>query len=589
MVRRKVVFPLIFAALALVIIACQAISGPGSKPTVIIASPPSESVYTLGEEVAVQSTATDPLGITQVTLLVDGNVARDDPSPVAQGQAQFSLIQSWIADSVGQHLLTVRATNSQGATSESGIRVTVQAQTGNPSPTSISSIATAVPIATIPPLPTSAPQTDVPTGIPPNNPPTQAPPACVVNSRFVADVTIPDGTTFTPNAVFTKTWRVLNNGNCAWENFTLVFVSGTQMAANGIYPVPSTPPGGTADLVVPMTAPSNYGAYSGNWKMRDAAGQLFGTQLTVVINVPSPVTTVPPSHTPPPTSTGCSGQPNDFTLGASATTITTGQSTKLSWTQVKNASAVYLIGGEFGDSPGQGVETPGERIVSPNANTTYTLKAICSNGGKTREKSVTITVNAGVANFSGNWYHNFGTMVLAQAGANVNGSYTNASGGSGEINGSVTGNVLDGTYNINGGSGTIKFTLGPNGKTFTGNFDGTTTWCGAKNGQNFPNGCSYAGNWTSDYGDGDCPMTLQRQDLNVTGSYCLGTLSGTISFANQFAILSGTYNNNAPSSGPFEFFLPAFSGQSFSGNYNVNKEWCGWRNNSSKPNPCLRQ
>lgn len=591
-------FPLIFTILGLVIIGCQT-TGPAqqTRPTIIISSPPSGSVFSLGQEVTISSTATDPAGVTQVALLVDGVQVRQDPSPVAQGQAQFSLIQSWIAESVGQHTLTVRATNSQGATSDAGILVNIKAQSGTGEPPTVVAIATAVPIGTVPSQPTGAPQTDTPVGNLPSPIPATPVPTCVLSSKFIADVTIPDGTVFTPGAVFTKTWRVQNNGTCAWENFALVFLSGARMAAGSIYPVPTTLPGATADLVVPMTAPSNYGVYGGTWRIRSSAGQLFGTSLTVLINVPSPATAVPPTHTPAPTHTpqptvaGCSGQPNDFDFSANTTTITAGQSVKLSWGPVTNASEVRLDGGEFSN---EGVAAPGNRTVSPNSTTTYTLKAKCNNGGATREESVTITVNAGVGNFAGNWVHNFGTMKLNQLGDQVNGTYHNSFVPSDSIvQGTVVGNKLTGTWGNN--DGTIVFNLTADGKRFTGNWDGTEAWCGARPGENFPNNCSFHGNWTSDYGDGNCAMSLQRKDNAVTGTYCIGTLQGNISYdtTTRQTVLTGTYSNQFGLSDAFKFYLFGYNALQFNGNYTgtggTKYEWCGWRSSSSKPNPCMKQ
>lgn len=605
MVRRFSLFSLIFAPLAFVIIACQALGGgQTSKPTVIIASPPSGSVYSVGEEVFVQSTATDPSGVTQVSLLVDGAVVRQDPSPVAQGQAQFSLIQSWVSAGVGQHNLTVRATNSQGATSDSGIIVNVKEQTAQ-QPTPVVSIATAVPLATPlpatdvppPPLPTNAEATSVPpvtvlvvTATPP--PATDVPaaptattaPTCVINSKFVADLTIPDGTIFTPNAVFTKSWRVLNNGSCDWENFSLVFVSGTQMSAGGIYPVPNTPPGATADLTVPMNAPGNYGSYSGVWRLRNTAGQLFGTNLTVVINVPSPATAVPPTPTPPPTLAGCSGQPNDFTFVASQSTITAGQSVTLSWGAVNNASEVRLDGGEFSN---EGVAAPGNRTISPNATTQYNLKAICNNSGQSRTKSVTVTVNAPVGNFAGQWVHNFGTMTLTQNGTVVTGTYQNSlEGGSGSLAGQVSGNVLTGTY-TKVQTLPIQFTLSADGKRFNGNWNGTNQWCGARPGQSFPGGCSFAGSWNTQYGAGTpCGMNLTRKDNNITGTYCNGTITGAITYASSQTVLTGNYHIGG-FSGTLQFFINGYNALQFQGNYDSSNAWCGWRDGSSTPSPCL--
>jgi hypothetical protein len=284
---------------------------------------------------------------------------------------------------------------------------------------------------------------------------------------------------------------------------------------------------------------------------------------------------------------GCSGQPNDFDFVASSTNITSGQSVTLSWNAVNNASAAFLIGGEFGPDPGQGVAAPGNRVVSPAATTEYKLKAICNNSGLTREKTVTVNVSAPVGNFAGAWYHNFGKMNLTQVGNNVTGTYANGfSGGNGSIAGIVEGNTLTGTYTI-GGSGPIEFTLSADGKRFDGTWGASNKWCGARDGEFFPNGCSYQGNFTSDYGDGNCPMTLQRKDNNVTGSYCIGNVTGTISFDGNFTVLTGTYNNLIPGSGPFKFFLAGYNGLRFQGNYNNGGgEWCGWRASSSKPSPC---
>ncbi|MBI4671845.1 MAG: hypothetical protein HY741_09300 [Chloroflexi bacterium] len=596
--RRPVVFALFFACLGFVIIACQGFGAPSSKPTVIIASPPSGSVYTVGEQVVVQSTSTDPAGVQRVALLVDGNVVREDPSPVTQGQAQFSLIQSWVAESAGQHTLTVRATNSQNASAESGIIINVREQTGL-QPTTIIAIATAVPLASSTPLPTNQPTTAptntavtivvTATSAPPTNAPPTVQPPCVDNSKFIADLTIPDHTIFSPNAVFNKSWRVQNTGNCTWENFSLVFVSGTQMAASGLYPVPNTPPGATADLLVPMTAPANYGAYHGTWRLRNAKGQLFGANLTVVIDLPAPATVAPPTNTVQPTSqTGCSGQPNDFTFNASATTITAGQSVTLSWSGITNASEARLDGGEFTND---GVETPGNRTVSPASTTTYTLTAKCNNGGATRQKSITITVNSGgsVANFAGTWNHNFGNMVLAQSGSNVNGSYNNGFGGSGTIDGVVTGNTLNGQWHFGPSNGTIQFVMGGSGNTFTGNWDGTNQWCGARTGQLFPNGCAFDGKWKTKYpSNSNCSMELNQNGPVVSGTYCNGTIeNGSISYAAGYVILNGTWKISPTINGPFIFYLPAFTSSQFQGNYS-GTEWCGWRSSSSAPSPCLK-
>lgn len=116
-------------------------------------------------------------------------------------------------------------------------------------------------------------------------------------AQFIADVTIPDGTSIAPGATFTKTWRLKNIGTCTWTtSYALVFSAGDPIGA----PQPATvnfpssvAPGQTVDLSVNLTAPKTAGHYIGFWKLRNASGVLFGIGSTadksfwVEINVSS--------------------------------------------------------------------------------------------------------------------------------------------------------------------------------------------------------------------------------------------------------------------------------------------------------------
>ncbi len=97
-------------------------------------------------------------------------------------------------------------------------------------------------------------------------------------AQFIADVTIPDGTSLAPGATFTKTWRLENIGTCTWTtSYSAVFVSGDQMSAPASVNLPSSvAPGGTVDISVNMTAPASAGHYRGNWELRNGWGGLFG-------------------------------------------------------------------------------------------------------------------------------------------------------------------------------------------------------------------------------------------------------------------------------------------------------------------------
>lgn len=122
---------------------------------------------------------------------------------------------------------------------------------------------------------------------------------CTDSAQYVADVTIPDGTTFTGGTAFTKTWRLKNNGTCTWTTgYSLVFSSGEKMGGPDSVPLASNvAPGQTVDLSVNLTAPAAGGSYRGFWMLRNASGVNFGigTPATkafwVSINVLKPVIT----------------------------------------------------------------------------------------------------------------------------------------------------------------------------------------------------------------------------------------------------------------------------------------------------------
>lgn len=95
------------------------------KPGVVIDSPPSGSTAAMGEEVFVQSTSTDTVGITRVDLQVDGTVVRSDNTPEETPQPQFSLLQAWTA-APGDHTLSVIAYRADGTASDpASVTITV--------------------------------------------------------------------------------------------------------------------------------------------------------------------------------------------------------------------------------------------------------------------------------------------------------------------------------------------------------------------------------------------------------------------------------------------------------------------------------
>lgn len=102
--------------------------------------------------------------------------------------------------------------------------------------------------------------------------------AAADRGEFVEDISVPDGEAHAPGELFTKTWRLKNTGETTWTTeYSLVFISGALMDAPASVSLPiEVGPGETVDISVEMTAPAEAGTYQGFWKLRNAAGQIFG-------------------------------------------------------------------------------------------------------------------------------------------------------------------------------------------------------------------------------------------------------------------------------------------------------------------------
>ncbi|MBR6089800.1 MAG: transporter substrate-binding domain-containing protein [Anaerolineaceae bacterium] len=143
--------------------------------------------------------------------------------------------------------------------------------------------------------------TVVPTAAPVIYPtqPAPAPVTCINSMTFVADVTVPDGYQVAPGDPFRKTWRVYNNGTCAWTpDYSFVYVSGDQMSGNNVFVPVSVAMGQTVDLSVDMIAPADLGTHKGYWQMRAPTGVNFGETVWVNVNVVNGPQPVYPTPTP---------------------------------------------------------------------------------------------------------------------------------------------------------------------------------------------------------------------------------------------------------------------------------------------------
>ena len=129
------------------------------------------------------------------------------------------------------------------------------------------------------PTPTPVgPAPTLPPTLTPTPTPTLPPATSCDQAEFVADVTVPDGSTFAAGQAFTKTWRLKNVGTCTWTpSYSLAFVSGELMGGAASSALPTTvAPGQTVDVSAYLAAPSTSGAHEGSWMLRNSSGGFFG-------------------------------------------------------------------------------------------------------------------------------------------------------------------------------------------------------------------------------------------------------------------------------------------------------------------------
>jgi hypothetical protein len=167
------------------------------------------------------------------------------------------------------------------------VAMTVSAQaaaaTPTPEPTATS---------TLPAIPTMKPTDVVSQNVLAPVPVVKSGPICD-NSAYISDVTIPYGTIFAPGANFTKTWKFMNTGTCAWStSYSLIFVSGSALSGPTTALTADVNSGTQANAYIVMVASSTPGTYTGYWKLQNAGGTSFGESVYVQIVVSSSETAI---------------------------------------------------------------------------------------------------------------------------------------------------------------------------------------------------------------------------------------------------------------------------------------------------------
>ena len=116
----------------------------------------------------------------------------------------------------------------------------------------------------------------------------------VDDAKYLADLTVPDGTIFEAGESFLKTWKIRNTGSSTWNTaFQLGFFSDEQMGAPSSVPVTRTLPGEDAEVSVTLVAPAAPGSYKSTWRMRNPSGVFFGEIIFAMIKVESGVIPLP--------------------------------------------------------------------------------------------------------------------------------------------------------------------------------------------------------------------------------------------------------------------------------------------------------
>jgi hypothetical protein len=95
---------------------------------------------------------------------------------------------------------------------------------------------------------------------------------------FIGNIQTFSGAEISAGTSFTQTWRVKNTGACTWTpDYAVVYQSGDAMEGPEAQKLGrAVLPGETFDISIVLKAPGEPGEFNGQWKLRNAAGEIFG-------------------------------------------------------------------------------------------------------------------------------------------------------------------------------------------------------------------------------------------------------------------------------------------------------------------------
>ncbi len=119
---------------------------------------------------------------------------------------------------------------------------------------------------------------------------------CLYASKFIEDVTIPDGSLLPTGQQVEKTWRIRNTGTCSWkEGTSLIHIEAHKFDAPGKVTVPLAIPGDEVDVSISFTTPKTPGIYESYWRLENAKGELFGGVLFIRLNTSTSIKIAEPT------------------------------------------------------------------------------------------------------------------------------------------------------------------------------------------------------------------------------------------------------------------------------------------------------
>jgi hypothetical protein len=347
------------AGLMAAVMACS-IGSPSAtaNPTVAITFPQAGGTLNLGQQIVVQSLASNPKGVARVELWVDGQVVNSQV--VAPTAASYAAGQPWTPAVAGSHVIEVRAYGVDNAVSVSPQLVVTVAQSTPLAGGQLSS-----PLDTTTPAPTATPTAPAP--------PTASAPTETVSSVPAVTANIALNVRSGPGVAYP-----VIGGLLAGQSVPITGESGDGLWWQIVFPGSTSGQGWVSAQPQFSTA-----SHTGN---------------VPIVAAPPPPTSTPtptltPSPTPVPAPTSMPPNPSNPSQGlkiksfsADHNAILTGGSVMLHW-KVQGADSVNLEHDAASDKVNK---DQGDQTYFPAATTIYTL--VARNGSDTIKDQLTVTV-----------------------------------------------------------------------------------------------------------------------------------------------------------------------------------------------------